>query len=368
MANNIAIDMHDHVIGFSPNIQEDTLNVRLHNLAYKYLLDGYGVIYAAESPTTNSSFLTREGHDATTRKQQDGNRQQHQEILNNISTDLRTDKVKRYFQKGLLAIEEPETILPTNSGVKQLLDSLSCYVERYESKVSRTANIKGKVLINSPDSFFEAQEFDKFLEFEHRLGRKFEDDFLMACWYRKKWAQNLSFSQIIHLLTAHNRTVHKNAQFQMLNTDRILQIISEGIDKAVEQDNASVIILEVIQRRFNLTTSKIVASPDLFVETLKNMSPDRDSAETIINTLETEFKTRLDFGNSFARTHGSSRRPRGNQDAGLQLQKKSRKKRSNISTKASNTRINRTKEEERGSSGKDDNSSHISSENREWKE
>src|SRR5918911_1411198 len=162
MANNIAIDVHDHVIGFSPNIQEDALNVRLHNLAYKYLLDGYGVIYAAESNTTNSSFPTREGQDIATRKQQDDNKQQPQEILNNIATDLRTDKVKRYFQKGLLAIEDQDTILPTDAGVKQLLDSLSRYLERYESKISRTANIKGKVLFNAPESFFEAQEFDKF--------------------------------------------------------------------------------------------------------------------------------------------------------------------------------------------------------------
>ena len=366
MANNTVIDIHDHVIGFSPNIQEDSLNVHLHNLAYKYLSDGYAVIYAAEPNITNSSFPTMEGQDILTRKQQNDNKQQPQEILNKIASHLRTDKVKRYFQKGLLAIEDPATILPPNAGVKQLLDSMARYVQRYESNLSRNVSIKGKVLINAPDNFFEAQEFDKFLEFENRLGRKFDDDFLMTCWYRKKWAQSLSLSQIIHLLTAHNRTVYKNARSQILNTDEILEIISEGIDKAVEQDKASVMILEVIQRRFNLTRSEIVSSPDLFIEALKKMSPDPDSAETIIKALRTEFKTRLDFDNSAVRTRRSSRSPRRNQDSVVQLQKKTRKKRVR-STKDNTTKINRTKEE-RVSSGAKDDSSHISSENWEWKE
>jgi hypothetical protein len=266
LANKIAIDAHDHLIGFSPNIQEDSSNAYLHSLAYKYLSDGYAVIYTAES-TTDSYSPAIEGQDITPRKQQgdDDNKHRQQEILKTFVTHLRTDKIKRYFQKGLLAIVDPDTVLPSDVGTKQVLDSMARYVERFEAKLARSVKIKGKVLINAPDNFFEAQEFDKFLKFENKLGTKFDDNFSMACWYRKKWTQGLSFSQIMYLMAAHNRAIHKKSEFQMLNVDNALDIISKGIDKAVEQENASTIILEVMQRRFNLTRSKIVSSPDFFV-------------------------------------------------------------------------------------------------------
>jgi len=42
-------ELHDHVIGFSPNSKEDLSNARLYGLVSKYLLNGFIVIYAAES-------------------------------------------------------------------------------------------------------------------------------------------------------------------------------------------------------------------------------------------------------------------------------------------------------------------------------
>ncbi len=47
MPNKMA-DLHDHVIGLSPNSREDLSNARLHDLLDKYLSGGYAVIYAAD--------------------------------------------------------------------------------------------------------------------------------------------------------------------------------------------------------------------------------------------------------------------------------------------------------------------------------
>jgi hypothetical protein len=330
----MVMDIHDHILGFSPNKREDVSNIPIHNMAFKYLSDGYTVIYAAESTTptptsrtSNSSHIAAElgWYGATGKREEAHYKQQRPEdILNNFASHLRSDKIKRYFQKGLFAIIDPNIILPANAGTKELLDSMIRYVESYEPKLPYSAKIKGKVLVNAPDNFFEANEFDKFLKFEHLVGTKFDDNFTMICWYRKKWVQNLSFSQLMHLFTSHHRTVHRNAQFQMLNADRIMQVMGKAIDRAVEQDNASTIILEVMQRRFNLTAPEIISSPDLFINVLKKMSPDPASAEAIINTLTAEFKTKLDFNDSSDKSWRSSRITGGNPGTS-HLQKKTRK-------------------------------------------
>jgi hypothetical protein len=278
-------DLHDHVIGVSPNSREDLSNARLHDLLDRYLSAGYAVIYAAE-PIFSSPIRENSDNEIAERRKQNT-----YATVRKISRHIGSNKIKRYLQRGLLNITDPDIIFPADASIKRLLHSMNSYVENLETKTPK--NIERKVLFNTPSNFFQTKQFDKFLEFEHAIGKEFADDFHMICWYRRKWLQSLSFSQLVHLIDAHLRTVHSNVQFQTWNTDRTIEVISEGLNKATEQDHASDIILETMRRRFNLDRSTIISSPDLFEDTLKRMSP--DSAKSIIDTINADFANKLSF-------------------------------------------------------------------------
>jgi hypothetical protein len=289
--------LHDHVIGVSPNSREDLSIARLHDLLGKYLSEGYAVIYAAEPITVSSPVIEKnDGEEIAKRSKQNTNA-----IVRKISRHIGSNKIKRYLQRGLLEITDPNTILPADASIKRLHNSMTSYVENLEAKTPK--NIEGKVLFNSPGNFFQAKQFDKFLEFEHTLGKEFDGDFHMICWYKRKWLQSLSFPQLVRLIDTHHRSVHSNVQFQTWNTDRTIEVISEGLNKAIEQDHASDIILETMRRRFNLDRSTIISSPELFEDTLKRMSP--DSAKPIIDTINADFANKLSFDTSLE----TSRKP-----------------------------------------------------------
>ncbi len=283
-------DLHDHVIGVSPNSREDLSNARLHDLLGKYLSGGYAVIYAAD-PVVSSPVREKSDDEIAKRSKQNT-----YAIVRKISRHIGSNKIKRYLQRGLLYITDPDTIFPADASIKRLLNSMNSYVENLEAKTPK--NIEGKVLFNSPGNFFQAKQFDKFLEFEHTLGKEFDGDFHMICWYRRKWLQSLSFPQLVRLIDTHHRSVHSNVQFQTWNTDRTIEVISEGLNKAIGQDHASDIILETMRRRFNLDRSTIISSPELFEDTLKRMSP--DSAKPIIDTINADFANKLSFDTSLA--------------------------------------------------------------------
>jgi hypothetical protein len=273
------------VVGFSPDTKEDVPPARLYSLVHNYLSGGYAVIYAAES---NVSYPPIEEAIREQREQK-----KTYEILEYLTRRIGPRKVKHYSQRGLLTTIDPDSILPADASIKQLLRSMNSYIEDCEEKAPR--DIKGVVLFNSPRNFFQKGEFDKFLEFEHKIGRRFNNNFQMICWYKRRWIQSLSFSQLISLLATHNRSIHKNVQYHTLNAYRTIELISEGINKALKQEHASDIIFETMRRRFNLDTSTIISSPNIFADVLKTMSP--DSATSLIDAIKTEIENKLSFAN-----------------------------------------------------------------------
>lgn len=279
------VGLHDHVIGFSPDIKEDVSPARLYPLVHNYLSGGYAVIYAAEP---NVSYPPREEAIGEQREQK-----KTYARLEHLARRIGSKKVKHYSQRGLLTIIDPDSILPADATIKQLLRSMNSYIEDCEARAPR--DIEGVVLFNSPSNFFQKGEFNKFLEFEHKIGRRFNNNFQMICWYKRRWIQSLSFSQLVSLLATHNRSIHKNVQLQTLNADRTIELISEGINKALKQDHASDIIFETMRRRFNLDALTIISSPNLFADTLKIMAP--DSATSLIDAIKTEIKNKLSFTN-----------------------------------------------------------------------
>jgi hypothetical protein len=330
-----------HVVGFSSSIKEDLSNARLYELVNNYLSKGYAVIYAAE-PIVSSPAVGEEEEVGDTIGEQNGQEKTYA-ILGNLAIHIGSSKVKRYVQRGLLTITDPDSILPADASIKRLLNSMNSHVEHCEARAPQ--DIEGKVLFNSPSNFFQADKIDKFLEFERTLGTRFDDDnFRMICWYKKRWIQKLSFSHLVHLLAAHNQSIHKNSQFQTWDIDRTIEVISEGINKALEQDRAAEIIFETMQRRFNLDRSAIMSSPNLFADTLKMMSP--DSALSIIDAIKADFENRISFANN--NNHRETTRNSALQKRkGKRPQRRNTRMRSkgnNNNNTANNTRTNNRRE------------------------
>jgi hypothetical protein len=303
-------------MGFSPTIKQDISNNHLYAVVNSYLSKGFGVVYAAEVIASSDRERTGKHHIV---KEHNHNQELNylpQKLVNYIGRN----KFNNYIQQGLLTVLDPDAILPTDaSSIQDLIKSMNEHIE--EDKAKLPSKAKGILFVNSPENFFEANLFDRFLEFEQMLGPKLKQDFRMLCWYRKKRIQTLSFAHLIRLANSHHSSLNSKDPFRGLGNDSLLNILNKGIDKAIGQRNSSVIILETMRRRYNISKEQIIESPHLFTDVLKKISP--DSAETIIEGVAIELRRKLTYNSLLEEEHHfKSRRPGENNDNNKEVHRK----------------------------------------------
>jgi hypothetical protein len=109
----------------------------------------------------------------------------------------------------------------------------------------------------------------------------------------------MSLSYTISLLIHHKYTIHNDWKYKEWNTDKIIEMVSNGIDNNLGKDS-SVLLFQTMKSAYKLKPDSIVYRPAIFEETLKRVLG-KDDANSVINSIFEDIIKEADFsltGNS----------------------------------------------------------------------
>ncbi|HJT48019.1 MAG TPA: MEDS domain-containing protein [Nitrososphaeraceae archaeon] len=287
--------LHTHIIGFphyasskSNNNNEKkkqeieaepdpSIYKPLYQMSNKYLENGYGVLYAAES-------LPNERDKA--------------KVTESIQNASNTDDVENNISKGLLRVIDSETVYKDNTGGRDIVDFLLSKVSQMQRNL-RQEKTKGVVIFNAPDPYFGRSKYDTFMDFEVEMTRALPNNVGILCWYKRDWLNKLSLSHVITVLADHKYTIHSDWEHKQWNTNKIIDVVSKGIDKNLGE-GSSILLFQTLKSAYKLNQDSIVQSAARFEETIKKLLG-KDDAESVIKSIFGEIIKEVEFslnGNS----------------------------------------------------------------------
>jgi hypothetical protein len=282
--------LHTHIIGFphyassksNNNNEKKKQDIEvelgpsiyrpLYQMSNKYLENGYGVLYAAES-------LPNERDKA--------------KVIEDIrnASDAVAD-VENNISKGLLHVIDSDTIHKDNAGGRDIVDFLLSKVSHIQGK-SQQEKTKGVVIFNAPDPYFGRSKYDTFMDFEAEMTRALPNNVGILCWYKRDWLNKLSLSHAISVLADHKYTIHSDWKYKEWNTDKIIDVVSKGIDKNLGE-GSSILLFQTLKSAYKLNQDSIVQSAARFEETIKKLLG-KDDANSVINSIFGEIIKEVEF-------------------------------------------------------------------------
>jgi hypothetical protein len=286
--------LHTHIIGFpyyansksSNNDEkrdtedgpEPSIYGPLYQISNKYLENGYSVLYVAESlPNERDKAKVLENI----------------QNANNIDDD-NSDNVQNNISKGLLNVIDSDTAYKDNSSGRDIVDFLLSNVSKMRRKSKQQEKTKGSVILNSPDPFFSRGKYDVFIGFEEEMTRTLPSEVSLLCWYKRRWLNNLSLAYIISILAHHKYTVHNNWKYKQWDTNKIIDVISKGIDNNLGE-GSSILLFQTLKSAYKLKQDAIVHRPNIFEERLMRVLG-KDDANSVINSIFEEIIKEVEFG------------------------------------------------------------------------
>jgi len=285
-------DLHMHIIGFphhanlennndnkeekqdtqmGQNIELTSIYEPLYEISNKYLENGYSILYLAESLPNKTAKA---------------------KVVENIqNVNNNTEEVQNSISKGLLTVIDSDAIYKDNGGSRDTIDFLLSNVSKMQLKLQDQT--KGTMICNAPDPFFNRNKYDDFMMFEEEVGKILPKNVGLLCWYKKKWLSNLSLAHVIHLLVDHKYTIHSDWKYKEFNTNKIIDLVSKGIDKNLGEGSA-VLLFQTMKSAYKLNQDVIVYKPSIFEETLKRLL-DKDDANSVIDSIFEEIIREVAF-------------------------------------------------------------------------
>ncbi|MBV9668256.1 MAG: MEDS domain-containing protein [Nitrososphaeraceae archaeon] len=238
----------------------------LYEISNKYLENGYSVLYAAESlPNERDKAKVVE----------------HISNVNNNNDD-QVEYVRNDISRGLLSVINADVIYKDNASGKDIADFFISNV--YEMHRKLQEKTKGTMICNMPDPYLSRGKYDVFMAFEEEIEKRLPENVGLLCWYKRRWLDDLSLAHAINVLANHRYTIHADGKYKQGNTNKIIDIISKGIDNNLGE-GASVLLFETMKSAYKLNQNSIVHLPTSFEETLKKLLGKEDASLVIHSIL-----------------------------------------------------------------------------------
>ena len=287
---DIESNLNTHIIGFPfyanskndnrKNSEEDmekgsdthlaSIYQPLYEISSRYLEDGYSVLYVVESVPDQTA---------------------KEKVIENIQNVNNKKEVQNNISKGLLNVIDPDAIYHKNASSRDILDSLYSSILKMQGKLQHKT--KGAMIFNSPDPFFSRNKYDVFMMFEEEVGKTLPKNVGLVCWYKKKWLNDLSLAHAIHLLADHKYTVHSEWKYKEWDSNKIIGIISKGIDKNLGEGSA-ILLFQTMKSAYKLNQDAIVYRPSIFENTLRRILGKHD-ANSVIDSIFGEIMKEVAF-------------------------------------------------------------------------
>jgi hypothetical protein len=246
----------------------------LYEVSNKYLENGYSVLYAAES-------LPNERDKAKVVEY----------IWNVNNNDDQVEYVRGNISRGLLHVINADIIYKDNPSGKDIVNFFISNV--YEMHRKLQEKTKGTMIFNMPDPYFSRGKYDDFVAFEEEIDKGLPENVGLLCWYKRRWLNNLSLVHAINVLANHRYTIHADGKYKQWNTNKIIDIISKGIDDNLGE-GASVLLFQTMKSAYKLNQNSIVHLPTSFEETLKKLLGEED-ADSVIHSILAEIIKEVEF-------------------------------------------------------------------------
>ena len=149
------------------------------------------------------------------------------------------------------------------------------------------------MIFNMPDLYFSRGKYDAFMAFEEEIDKGLPENAGLLCWYKRRWLNNLSLVHAINVLANHRYTIHADGKYKQWNTNKIIDIISKGIDDNLGE-GASVLLFQTMKSAYKLNQNSIVHLPARFEETLKKLLGEED-ARSVIHSILAEIIKEVEF-------------------------------------------------------------------------
>ncbi|MDQ4073490.1 MAG: hypothetical protein M3162_04205, partial [Thermoproteota archaeon] len=254
---------HAHFIAFSGVDIDNYSNVSdlesLYKVVKSYLLNGYSVIYGAES-------LKHDGENAkeSIYKRISGAKIHPKDKDIHTGNDLGDE-----FANDFLTIVDSDNFYGNN---KKGRDTVNCWIKQFSSIKSKVKDksIKGILGISIPDPYFENDRYQDFMEFEEKVDDALSGNIGLLCWYKKKWLMNMALPDIIQVLNNHKGVLHKNLYLERFNNKKILDIIGNALDGTSKEDgetrqnegtSASKLLFNTVKHAYHVDMDSLISDP-----------------------------------------------------------------------------------------------------------
>ena len=226
-----------------------------------YLSQGWGVIYAAEPDAT-------------------------QVVKQMARLDI---DVEGYIESGALIIIDTGSLYSLQ---KTKFDSQELLNSWQDIIVKMKKNGFEKVLaVGAARPFFEPGDFgDRLAEYEQTIGKRFQTPLEAVCCYDSQTVDKFAPKQIIHALSSHECTLHDGWVYRQWDPDKIMQVISSGLDRSFG-GSAAKLIFKTMRLIYKLDDGAILSKPELLEDAIRRLT--RSSADSILNVLSNEFKQEM---------------------------------------------------------------------------
>lgn len=241
----------------------------LRQIASHFLSQGYGVIYGAEQFQEDNVHA----QDLLAKKVIKA-----KEFSTNSNQQSTTKESVQALRKHLLLIN-PTSIRYGSNHSSEIVEQWLSEYSRAETMFTKD-NFKPKRIIgiSNPAPFYEKDEFDLFTGFEQRIERAFGDKLGLICWYKKKWLEQMTLSQLIKILNTHGSIIYPDLKTITFDSTKIIKIITETIDAiAIEDDKrndksiVSALLFGTIRHAYHLDEKSLVLEPDKLEHVLIRM-------------------------------------------------------------------------------------------------
>ncbi|HJS81616.1 MAG TPA: MEDS domain-containing protein [Nitrososphaera sp.] len=233
---------------------EDKIVVRsaVYNQVCRYLSNGYGVIYAAESrpPLVIRRLSRLNGHLA-------------------LGKDI-----EEYVKHNDLSVVDRNDLYLSGAEMNAgaVMESWRSLVIQMEGKKSKHLGI---VAIGNPSVVLHQDFHDnirKLVNYEAAIGETVPPPFEAICLYdNPDLNAKLSFTNVISILSSHYATIHHGWFYREWHPSYTMALVYDGIDRVLGQGMAK-LVFKTLKLIYNLEDDIVLTNPEVFEQKLKNIT------------------------------------------------------------------------------------------------
>jgi hypothetical protein len=113
---------------------------------------------------------------------------------------------------------------------------------------------------------------------------------------QKEWLGQLTFGQLIHLVTSHYTTAHRGWRYRIHDDREVADMAARGMARVLGE-KPTLALFETMRMRFGLERGDLVSRPELFEDILTTMLGE-DDARSVFRSIADEYRQELSFDSS----------------------------------------------------------------------